>query len=50
MNVGDVVLAAQVDEQDAPPRAATRTLQEHFTIRHVMLQLEGAYCPSDGHC
>jgi len=30
----------QHDDQDAPPRAATRTLQERFKIRLVTLRLQ----------
>ena len=47
MNVGDLVLA---DDQDAPPRAATRALQKRFKIRQVTLRLESADGPGDGRC
>lgn len=44
-----VLTDMQVD-RDASLVAATHEIREHFTIRHVTLQLESAECSSDGRC
>jgi len=45
-----LVLTADHGDTDTLLRAATHSLEEHFGIRHVTLQLESADCPGDGPC